>query len=155
TGTFVSMVQASEFVRVIEERQGFKIGCIEEACWRAGLIDGAQLRALAEPLLKSGYGQYLLDLLQEEPHEDGPRMRQHVENTELRPDGIHVQDPFWLDWRRVSRADASPGDPPRTGRLDAPPGPGPDRDALPTRRRSGPRDQQARRGGQPSGRDVP
>lgn len=66
TGTFVSMVQASEFVRVIEERQGFKIGCIEEAVWRAGLIDDAQLRELAEPLLKSGYGQYLLTLLDEE-----------------------------------------------------------------------------------------
>ncbi|MFJ6484026.1 MULTISPECIES: glucose-1-phosphate thymidylyltransferase RfbA [unclassified Streptomyces] len=66
TGTFVSMVQASEFVRVIEERQGFKIGCIEEAAWRAGLIDSAQLRALAEPLTKSGYGDYLLMLLAEE-----------------------------------------------------------------------------------------
>ncbi|MEU5808064.1 glucose-1-phosphate thymidylyltransferase RfbA [Streptomyces sp. NPDC047718] len=66
TGTFVSMVQASEFVRVIEERQGFKIGCIEEAAWRAGLIDDAQLRELAQPLLKSGYGQYLLALLDEE-----------------------------------------------------------------------------------------
>ncbi|MGW0361989.1 glucose-1-phosphate thymidylyltransferase RfbA [Streptomyces sp. NPDC002990] len=66
TGTFVSMVQASEFVRVIEERQGFKIGCIEEAAWRAGLIDSAQLRALAEPLLKSGYGDYLVTLLDEE-----------------------------------------------------------------------------------------
>ncbi|MFD6968135.1 glucose-1-phosphate thymidylyltransferase RfbA [Streptomyces sp. NPDC059979] len=66
TGTFVSMVQASEFVRVIEERQGFKIGCIEEAAWRAGLIDSAQLRALAEPLTKSGYGDYLLTLLDEE-----------------------------------------------------------------------------------------
>ncbi|MCX4958721.1 glucose-1-phosphate thymidylyltransferase RfbA [Streptomyces virginiae] len=66
TGTFVSMVQASEFVRVIEERQGFKIGCIEEAVWRAGLIDSAQLRALAEPLTKSGYGDYLLMLLAEE-----------------------------------------------------------------------------------------
>lgn len=65
TGTFVSMVQASEFVRVIEERQGFKIGCIEEAVWRAGLIDDVQLRELAEPLLKSGYGQYLLGLLEE------------------------------------------------------------------------------------------
>ncbi|MBD0676744.1 glucose-1-phosphate thymidylyltransferase RfbA [Streptomyces sp. CBMA156] len=65
TGTFVSMVQASEFVRVIEERQGFKIGCIEEAVWRAGLIDDAQLRELAEPLLKSGYGQYLVALLDE------------------------------------------------------------------------------------------
>ncbi|MFD9622172.1 glucose-1-phosphate thymidylyltransferase RfbA [Streptomyces virginiae] len=66
TGTFVSMVQASEFVRVIEERQGFKIGCIEEAAWRAGLIDSAQLAALAEPLTKSGYGDYLLMLLAEE-----------------------------------------------------------------------------------------
>ncbi|MGW2251879.1 glucose-1-phosphate thymidylyltransferase RfbA [Kitasatospora sp. NPDC001660] len=66
TGTFVSMVQASEFVRVIEERQGFKIGCIEEAAWRAGLIDDAQLRELAEPLRKSGYGDYLFALLDEE-----------------------------------------------------------------------------------------
>ncbi|MFG2482023.1 MULTISPECIES: glucose-1-phosphate thymidylyltransferase RfbA [Streptomyces] len=66
TGTFVSMVQASEFVRVIEERQGFKIGCVEEAAWRAGLIDSAQLRELALPLTKSGYGDYLLELLEEE-----------------------------------------------------------------------------------------
>nr|WP_329927687.1 glucose-1-phosphate thymidylyltransferase RfbA [Streptomyces sp. SP17BM10] len=66
TGTFVSMVQASEFVRVIEERQGFKIGCIEEAAWRAGLIDAGQLRELAEPLRKSGYGDYLIALLDEE-----------------------------------------------------------------------------------------
>lgn len=66
TGTFVSMVQASEFVRVVEERQGFKIGCIEEAAWRAGLIDSAQLRTLAEPLTKSGYGDYLIGLLEEE-----------------------------------------------------------------------------------------
>nr|WP_323181819.1 glucose-1-phosphate thymidylyltransferase RfbA [Streptomyces sp. NBC_01408] len=66
TGTFVSMVQASEFVRVIEERQGFKIGCIEETAWRSGFVNDEQLRELAEPLLKSGYGQYLLDLLDEE-----------------------------------------------------------------------------------------
>ncbi|WP_380278755.1 glucose-1-phosphate thymidylyltransferase RfbA [Kitasatospora purpeofusca] len=66
TGTFVSMVQASEFVRVIEERQGFKIGCIEEAAWRAGLIGSEQLRELAEPLRKSGYGDYLIALLEEE-----------------------------------------------------------------------------------------
>ncbi|ATW50252.1 glucose-1-phosphate thymidylyltransferase RfbA [Streptomyces peucetius] len=65
TGTFSSMVQASEFVRVIEERQGFKIGCIEEAVWRAGLIDDDRLRALARPLLKSGYGDYLLGLLED------------------------------------------------------------------------------------------
>ncbi|MER5350414.1 glucose-1-phosphate thymidylyltransferase RfbA [Kitasatospora sp. NPDC002551] len=66
TGTFVSMVQASEFVRVIEERQGFKIGCVEEAAWRAGFVSSEQLRELAEPLLKSGYGQYLVNLLDEE-----------------------------------------------------------------------------------------
>jgi glucose-1-phosphate thymidylyltransferase len=66
TGTFVSMVQASEFVRVIEERQGFKIGCVEEAAWRAGFLGSAELRELAGPLLKSGYGEYLLELLDEE-----------------------------------------------------------------------------------------
>jgi glucose-1-phosphate thymidylyltransferase len=64
TGTVNSMMQASEYVRVIEERQGFKIGCIEEVAWRAGLIDDSQLALLAEPLLKSGYGKYLLDLLE-------------------------------------------------------------------------------------------
>jgi glucose-1-phosphate thymidylyltransferase len=59
TGTFESMMQASEYVRVIEDRQGFKIGCIEEIAWRAGWIDSEQLAALAEPLRKSGYGRYL------------------------------------------------------------------------------------------------
>ena len=59
TGTFESMMQASEYVRVIEERQGLKIGCIEEIAWRAGWIDNSQLRVLAEPLRKSGYGTYL------------------------------------------------------------------------------------------------
>jgi glucose-1-phosphate thymidylyltransferase len=63
TGTFSSLVQAAEFVRVIEERQGLKIGCVEEVAWRAGFIDDDQLRVLAEPLTKSGYGDYLLDLL--------------------------------------------------------------------------------------------
>ncbi|MET8350547.1 MULTISPECIES: glucose-1-phosphate thymidylyltransferase RfbA [unclassified Micromonospora] len=63
TGTFTSMMQAAEFVRVIEERQGMKIGCVEEVVWRAGLIDDDQLRTLAEPLSRSGYGDYLLGLL--------------------------------------------------------------------------------------------
>ena len=63
TGTFDSMVQAAEFVRVIEERQGIKIGCIEEAAWRQGFIDDNQLKALAEPLQKSGYGEYLFSLV--------------------------------------------------------------------------------------------
>jgi glucose-1-phosphate thymidylyltransferase len=59
TGTFESMMQASEYVRVIEDRQGFKIGCIEEIAWRAGWIDDAQLGELASSLVKSGYGTYL------------------------------------------------------------------------------------------------
>ncbi len=62
TGTFESMTDAATFVEVIEKRQGYKIGCIEEAAFRAGLIDGAQLQALAEPLMKSGYGAYLQGL---------------------------------------------------------------------------------------------
>jgi glucose-1-phosphate thymidylyltransferase len=63
TGTFESMMQASEYVRVIEDRQGHKIGCIEEIAWRNGWIDDEQLQDLASPLAKSGYGTYLQDLL--------------------------------------------------------------------------------------------
>jgi glucose-1-phosphate thymidylyltransferase len=66
TGTFVSLVQASEYVRVIEERQGLKIGCVEEVAWRAGFLSDEKLRDLAQPLLKSGYGHYLLNLLDAE-----------------------------------------------------------------------------------------
>jgi glucose-1-phosphate thymidylyltransferase len=62
-GTFASLVQAAEFVRVLEERQNVKVGCVEEAVWRAGLIDDGQLRRLAEPMVESGYGRYLLGLL--------------------------------------------------------------------------------------------
>jgi glucose-1-phosphate thymidylyltransferase len=63
TGTFDSLMQASQFVQVIEQRQGLKIGCIEEVAYRKNFISKEQLRNLAEPLLKSGYGQYLLDLI--------------------------------------------------------------------------------------------
>ncbi len=63
TGTFESMMQASEYVKVIEDRQGFKIGCIEEIAWRNGWIDDAQLADLAAPLVKGGYGVYLQRLL--------------------------------------------------------------------------------------------
>lgn len=63
TGTFVSLMQAGEFVRVIEERQGLKIGCIEEIAYRMGYIDGEKLRELAKPLVNSGYGKYLLNIL--------------------------------------------------------------------------------------------
>jgi len=65
TGTFESMMQAAAFVQAVEERQGIKIGCIEEVAFREGHIDADQLRALAEPLRKSGYGEYLLDVLAE------------------------------------------------------------------------------------------
>ena len=63
TGTFNSLMQAGQFVQVIEERQGLKIGCIEEIAWRQGFISNQQLEDLAEPLKKSGYGEYLLSLL--------------------------------------------------------------------------------------------
>lgn len=63
TGTFASLMQAGQFVQVIEERQGLKVGCIEEIAWRQHFINDDQLKQLAEPLLKSGYGSYLLQLL--------------------------------------------------------------------------------------------
>lgn len=63
TGTFESLHAATEFIRVIEQRQDFKIGCIEEVAYRMGFINGEQLKKLAEPLVKSGYGKYLLELL--------------------------------------------------------------------------------------------
>ncbi|MEV6116077.1 glucose-1-phosphate thymidylyltransferase RfbA [Streptomyces sp. NPDC052109] len=65
TGTFDSLARASEFVRVVEERQGLKLGCVEEAAWRAGFIDDVQLLSLAEPLAKSGYGRYLIEMVEE------------------------------------------------------------------------------------------
>ncbi len=63
TGTFASLMQAGQFVQVIEERQGMKVGCIEEVAYRMGYIDKTQLKKIAEPLVKSGYGQYLLNLI--------------------------------------------------------------------------------------------
>ena len=62
TGTFSSLLQASQFVQVIEERQGLKIGCIEEVAYRMGFINKKQLTEIAQPLLKSGYGEYLMNL---------------------------------------------------------------------------------------------
>ena len=66
TGTFQSLMQANQYVQVIEERQGRKIGCIEEAAYRMGFIDQKQLFKIAEPLRKSGYGEYLINLSQTE-----------------------------------------------------------------------------------------
>jgi glucose-1-phosphate thymidylyltransferase len=59
TGTFDSLLQAAQFVQIVEARQGFKIGCIEEIAWRKKYISDEQLLALAEPIAKSGYGEYL------------------------------------------------------------------------------------------------
>ena len=63
TGTFQSLIQAQQFVQVIEERQGLKIGCIEEVAHHKGFINDKQLRKIAQPLLKSGYGEYLMNLI--------------------------------------------------------------------------------------------
>lgn len=63
TGTFKSLIEASQFVQVVEDRQGLKVGCIEELAYRMGFIDDVQLTKIAEPLLKSGYGEYLMNLL--------------------------------------------------------------------------------------------
>jgi glucose-1-phosphate thymidylyltransferase len=63
TGTFNSLMQAGQFVQVIEERQGLKVGCIEEVAYRMGFINKEQLIKIAQPLIKSGYGQYLLNIL--------------------------------------------------------------------------------------------
>jgi len=63
TGTFDSLMQASQFIQVIEQRQGIKVACIEEIAWRKGFINNDELVKLAHPLLKSGYGTYLMDLL--------------------------------------------------------------------------------------------
>ncbi|HNS11014.1 MAG TPA: glucose-1-phosphate thymidylyltransferase RfbA [Bacteroidia bacterium] len=65
TGTFTSLMQAAQYVQVIEDRQGHKIGCIEEVAYSMGFINSSQLRKIAEPLVKSGYGKYLLSLLNE------------------------------------------------------------------------------------------
>ena len=66
TGTHNSLLDAGVFVRIIEERQGLKVACVEEVAWRMGFIDAAQLRGLAAPLQKSGYGEYLLRILRDE-----------------------------------------------------------------------------------------
>lgn len=63
TGTFQSLMQAGQFVQVIEERQGLKVGCIEEVAYRMGFIDAQQLEIIAKPLVKSGYGAYLINLI--------------------------------------------------------------------------------------------
>jgi glucose-1-phosphate thymidylyltransferase len=64
TGTFSSLLQAAQFVQVVEDRQGLKVGCIEETAYNMGFIDKEGLRAIADPLLKSGYGEYLLNIIE-------------------------------------------------------------------------------------------
>ena len=67
TGTHEALLQASNFVETLEKRQGLKISCPEEIAYRLGYIDGAKLEALAAPLVKSDYGQYLIDIVREQP----------------------------------------------------------------------------------------
>jgi glucose-1-phosphate thymidylyltransferase len=77
TGTFADLANAAEYVRVVEQRHGVKVGCVDEAAWRAGFIDDARLRDLAGPLSRSGYGDYLLSLLNRRP---SPRREGHDED---------------------------------------------------------------------------
>ena len=65
TGTHASLMQAGQYVQVIEERQGLKIGCLEEIAYRKGFITKTELEALAKPLIKSGYGTYLMEIVNE------------------------------------------------------------------------------------------
>jgi glucose-1-phosphate thymidylyltransferase len=65
TGTHNSLLDAGVFVRIIEERQGLKVACVEEIAWRLGFIDADRLLALAKPLAKSGYGEYLMRIVKE------------------------------------------------------------------------------------------
>ena len=69
TGTHESLLDASQFIETIERRQGLKIACLEEIAYRSGFITASQLEALARPLEKSGYGEYLLRVLSEKVHE--------------------------------------------------------------------------------------
>ena len=66
TGTHESLLQAATFIETIEERQGWKVSCVEEIAYRMGYIDGSQLERLAQPLIKNGYGQYLMGILKHE-----------------------------------------------------------------------------------------
>jgi glucose-1-phosphate thymidylyltransferase len=66
TGTHETLMQAANFIETIEERQGLKVACVEEIAFRMGYIDAGQLETLARPLLKNGYGQYLLDIIKYE-----------------------------------------------------------------------------------------
>jgi len=75
TGTFDSMNQASQFVKLMEDRQNIKVGCIEESAWKAGLINSDQLSEIAKPLIKSGYGEYLNKILSKKEHKNKPKFQ--------------------------------------------------------------------------------
>ncbi len=79
TGTFDSLQEAASYIRTLEQRQGLKVGCPEEVAWRQGWIDCSQLEQLAQPLLKSGYGRYLLQLLNE-PSGEHALMQRNLES---------------------------------------------------------------------------
>ena len=85
TGTFDSLHEAGAYIRTLEQRQDLKVGCPEEVAWRQGWIDDAQLEDLSQPLLKSGYGAYLLQLLQESGGDRALLQR----NLEVRTNEMH------------------------------------------------------------------
>jgi glucose-1-phosphate thymidylyltransferase len=66
TGTHESLMEAGDFIRIVEERQGLKVSCVEEIAYRMGFINAAQLEALAKPLMKNGYGRYLMGVLDQD-----------------------------------------------------------------------------------------
>ena len=162
TGTFGSLMQAAEFVRVIEERQGLKIGCVEEVAWRAGFIDDEQLRQLAEPLRKSGYGELPVGPARPPPAGADSAMKINPLSIEGAWEIIPVQhgDPrgAFMEWYRFDRLTEAVGHPLRLAQANlsisargvvrgihfahVPPGPGEVRDVRarrdPRRRRRHP-----------------
>ena len=90
TGTFDSLHEAGSYIRTLEQRQGLKVGCPEEVAWRQGWIDDGQLEQLAQPLHKSGYGRYLIQMLQEQEGEHALLQRTLERQTRLNQENVHA-----------------------------------------------------------------
>ena len=122
TGTFATLVQAAEFVRVIEERQGYKIGCPEEIAWRNGWVDSDGLARLAAPLVKSGYGNYLLGFWSVRSHKRADSLRTVHIRPLVVPDSFEItprQHPddrgTFLEWFKAEVFEQRDGSPVGTG----------------------------------------
>ena len=90
TGTFDSLHEAGSYIRTLEHRQGLKVGCPEEVAWRQGWIDDGQLEQLAQPLYKSGYGRYLIQMLHEQDGEHALLQRTLERQTRLNEENVHA-----------------------------------------------------------------